>query len=285
MSSTRTTFARKTSAASSSPARWCSSDCWNSPSRIAYAAPEDNAIENPPNEAYRLITRQIISSRCWSISSTSARNDSSNRLWFRRSYQSRCIGASVRSVCAIAALQTLAELGYARTSLREIAQNTEFSHGVLHYYFSDKEDLITHCVRQYEAACVTRYDEIVASASSAGELKREFSAAMAQTLRTDAPMHRLWYDLRNQSLFEESFRADVLEIDQHREEMIWRVISRYASFGGFSIALSPGAAYAILDGLFQQALLHHLAGDEDAARDLAANVVRVLDGLEVRDSR
>ena len=166
--------------------------------------------------------------------------------------------------------------------MREIAQNTEFSHGVLHYYFSDKEDLITHCVRQYEAACVTRYDEIVASASSAGELKREFSAAMAQTLRTDAPLHRLWYDLRNQSLFEESFRADVLEIDQHREEMIWRVISRYASFGGFSIALSPGAAYAILDGLFQQALLHHLAGNPAAAEDLRANVVRVLDGLAVR---
>ena len=192
--------------------------------------------------------------------------------------------AERRAQLADAALQTLAELGYARTSLREIAQNTEFSHGVLHYYFSDKEDLITHCVRQYEAACVTRYDEIVASASSAGELKREFSAAMAQTLRTDAPMHRLWYDLRNQSLFEESFRADVLEIDQHREEMIWRVISRYASFGGFSIALSPGAAYAILDGLFQQALLHHLAGDEDAAEVLRANVVRVLDGLEMRDS-
>ena len=190
--------------------------------------------------------------------------------------------AERRAQLADAALQTLAELGYARTSLREIAQNTEFSHGVLHYYFSDKEDLITHCVRQYEAACVTRYDEIVASASSAQELKREFSAAMAQTLRTDAPMHRLWYDLRNQSLFEESFRADVLEIDQRREEMIWRVISRYASFSGFSVALPPAAAYAILDGLFQQALLHHLAGDEGAAEVLRANVVRVLDTLEVR---
>ena len=140
--------------------------------------------------------------------------------------------AERRAQLADAALQTLAELGYARTSLREIAQNTEFSHGVLHYYFSDKEDLITHCVRQYEAACVTRYDEIVASASSAGELKREFSAAMAQTLRTDAPMHRLWYDLRNQSLFEESFRADVLEIDQHREEMIWRVTRTRPRFCG-----------------------------------------------------
>ena len=188
-----------------------------------------------------------------------------------------------RAQLADAALQTLAELGYARTSLREIAQNTQFSHGVLHYYFSDKEDLITHCVRQYEAACVTRYDEIVASAGSATELKREFSAAMAQTLRTDAPMHRLWYDLRNQSLFSESFRADVLEIDQRREEMIWRVISRYAEFAGITVALSPGAAYAVLDGLFQRALLHLLAGQDTAAEDLRANVVRVLDTLEVRD--
>ena len=121
--------------------------------------------------------------------------------------------AERRAQLASAALQTLAELGYARTSLREIAQNSEFSHGVLHYYFSDKEELLTHCVRQYEAECVTRYEELVATAGSAGQLKREFSVAMAQTLRTDAPMHRLWYDLRNQSMFEPAYRADIPEID------------------------------------------------------------------------
>jgi hypothetical protein len=64
--------------------------------------------------------------------------------------------------------------------------------------------------------------------------------------------------------------------------MIWRVISRYAEFAGIAVAVSPGVAYAILDGLFQQALLHQLAGRENAAGDLAANVVRVLDTLEVR---
>ena len=192
--------------------------------------------------------------------------------------------AERRAQLADAALQTLAEFGYARTSLREIAQNSPFSHGVLHYYFSDKQDLITHCVRQYEAACVTRYDEIVAAASSAAELKREFSTAMAHTLRSDAPMHRLWYDLRNQSLFEESFRADVLEIDQRREAMIWRVVSRYAELAQISVTLSRAAVYAILDGLFQQALLHHLAGNEGAAEDLRANVVRVLDTLGVREA-
>jgi AcrR family transcriptional regulator len=187
--------------------------------------------------------------------------------------------AERRAQLADAALQTLAERGYARTSLREIAQNSRFSHGVLHYYFSDKEELLTHCVRQYEASCVTRYDEIVAAAESAEQLRREFGAAMAETLRTDAPMHRLWYDLRNQSLFEESFRADVLEIDQRREEMIWRVVSRYAELARLVISVPPAAAYAILDGLFQQALLHQLAGRENAASDLQANVARVLGAL------
>jgi AcrR family transcriptional regulator len=190
--------------------------------------------------------------------------------------------AERRSQLASAALRTLAELGYARTSLREIAQNSEFSHGVLHYYFSDKEELLVHSVRQYEAECVTRYDEIVAHAGSAGQLKREFSAAMAQTLRTDAPMHRLWYDLRNQSLFEESFRADVLEIDQRREEMIWHVVSRYATFAGVSPAVSPSVAYAVFDGLFQQALLHQLAGRDDAASNLEANVAHILETLIAR---
>ena len=78
--------------------------------------------------------------------------------------------AQRRSELAAAALKTLSELGYARTSLRDIAANSEFSHGVLHYYFRDKVDLITHCVREYKAQCVTRYDQVVATSSSASEL-------------------------------------------------------------------------------------------------------------------
>ena len=48
----------------------------------------------------------------------------------------------------------------------------------------------------------------------------------------DAPMHRLWYDLRSQALFEASFRDDVLEIDATLEQMIWQVVSRYAELRG-----------------------------------------------------
>jgi AcrR family transcriptional regulator len=181
-----------------------------------------------------------------------------------------------RAQLAESALQTLAELGYARTSLREIAQNSEFSHGVLHYYFTDKVDLLTHCVRQFEDVCVTRYDEIVARARTAEDLRRDFAAAMAATLRADAKMHRLWYDLRNQSLFEESFRADVLEIDRHREEMIWHVVVRYAELVGAPVAVPQAVAYAQFDGLFQQSLLRYLAGADEVADELERHVPALL---------
>ena len=137
-----------------------------------------------------------------------------------------------RRELAAAALQTLSELGYARTSLREIAQNSAFSHGVLHYYFRDKVDLITYCVRQYKAECVRRYDRIVSDSDTAPQLARDFAAGLAATMAEEGTMHRLWYDLRSQALFDTSFRDDVLEIDATLQEMIWRIVSRYAELAG-----------------------------------------------------
>lgn len=177
-----------------------------------------------------------------------------------------------RNQLAESALQTLGEIGYAKASLREIANNSEFSHGVVHYYFADKLELIVYCVRYYKARCVTRYDSVVAEASTADGLLDAFAAKLVETLREEAPMHRLWYDLRTQSMFEEGLREAVTVIDHTLQEMIWRVIERYAELAGRPVALAPAAAYGVLDGLFQQALLGSQTGDEAAAQ-------RVLDSL------
>ena len=187
--------------------------------------------------------------------------------------------AERRDQLAAAALLTLAEQGYANTSLRDIAHNSEFSHGVLHYYFADKFELISYCVRKYKAECVRRYDAIVATAATAEELRAGVGAAMAATLRDDLLMHRLWYDLRNQSLFDETFRGDVLELDESLERMIWRIVSRHAELAGQPPAVSPRLAYALADGVFQHALLAHLAGDATAAGELDASVRSLLSAL------
>jgi AcrR family transcriptional regulator len=187
--------------------------------------------------------------------------------------------AERRDQLAVAALRTLAEQGYANTSLRDIAQRSEFSHGVLHYYFADKFELIMYCVRQYKAECVTRYDSIVATAATAEQLRRGFGAAMAATLVEDGTLHRLWYDLRNQSLFDEKFRADVTDIDQSLRRMIWRIVAKYAELSGTPLAVSPDLAYAVLDGVFQHALLRQLGGDTSAAATLDENIQQVLPTL------
>jgi AcrR family transcriptional regulator len=184
--------------------------------------------------------------------------------------------AERRSELAEAALQTLSELGYARTSVRDIAQNSAFTHGVLHYYFTDKVDLILCSVRQYKARCVTRYDEVTAAAKSCEGLLEGFLDVLVETLRQEAHLHRLWYDIRAQAMFEKAFQADVAEIDKSLEDMIWRIVSRYAELGGVKPTLSPSACYAVVDGLFQNYLLKHLSGDKGAGRNLQADVKLVL---------
>jgi TetR/AcrR family transcriptional repressor of bet genes len=170
------------------------------------------------------------------------------------------------------ALRTLGELGYARSSLREIANNSEFSHGVVHYYFQDKLELIVYCVRYYKARCVTRYDAVVTDSSTADELLDAFAAKLVETLREEAPMHRLWYDLRIQSMFEESLREAVTYIDSTLEDMIWRVVCRYAELAGRPTVMTSTAAYGVLDGIFQQTLLAYVSGQESALDVLVSQV-------------
>jgi AcrR family transcriptional regulator len=177
-----------------------------------------------------------------------------------------------RRALADSALLTLGELGYAKSSLREIATNSEFTHGVVHYYFADKLELIVYCVRQYKATCVQRYDGVVSESMGPEELVDAFVAKLCETLVDEAPMHRLWYDLRSQSMFEVNLREAVQQIDKTLEDMIWRVVTRYAELVDAEVSVSSHMAYAMLDGIFQQALLGHLFDHDNALEQLADEV-------------
>lgn len=184
-----------------------------------------------------------------------------------------------RAELAAAALSTLSEFGYAHTSLREIAQKSGFSHGVFHYYFRDKLELITYCVREYKGACITHYAEITDGSSSAEQVRAAFAAALATSARDDTAMHRLWYDLRNQGLFDDAFQADVTEVDASLEEMVWRVVTTYAAFLGAEVALPRPTVYAMVDGLFHRAILALHAGTPDAVASLQEGVWQLLPRL------
>ena len=181
-----------------------------------------------------------------------------------------------RRALAASALRTLGEMGYARASLREIANNSDYSHGVVHYYFEDKHDLIVYCVREEKARCVRRYDGVVAQSTTPEQLAAGFADKLVETLSDDTAMHRLWYDVRTQSMFEDRLRDVATEIDGWLEDMVWRIVSRYAELSDSVPAMPAGVLYAIFDGLFQQALVSFTLGREGTADDLRELVRQLL---------
>lgn len=172
-----------------------------------------------------------------------------------------------RQSLAEAALQTIAERGFARTGLREIAQHSELSHGALHYYFTDKNDLIAEAVRISKGRD-GGYDHVIETATTAAELAEGVADEMTRRLRDDAALHRLWYDLRNQALFEPGFGDTIAQIEDALQEGTWRLLHRYAELAGKPPRFDPLFAYALADGMFQNALIRHLRGDDQAAARL-----------------
>ena len=61
--------------------------------------------------------------------------------------------------------------------------------------------------------------------------------------------------------------------------MIGRVVTRYAELAGRDLVVDVPTSYALLDGVFEKALLTHVTGGEHAVRDLRARVAQVLPKL------
>lgn len=192
--------------------------------------------------------------------------------------------AAKKDELARAAFRTLSELGYAGTSLRDIAANSEYSHGVLHYYFADKLDLITHCVRLYKSECVAAYDDVLDHVDDAATLRARFVRRLVDTVVDELPTHKLWYDLRMQSMFEPSLIDGVREIDEELRAMIWRVVSRYAELSGGVPVLDATGVYAAFDGPFERAVRRLATGESGAADDLFGQLDALLGALVPAES-
>lgn len=179
-----------------------------------------------------------------------------------------------RAQLAESALTTLSEMGYARTSVRDIAQNSPFSHGVLHYYFKDKTEIILEAIRLYKTQCIARWDDAL-RAESADELLMKLAAVLTDGIHEEGQLHRLWYDVRSEGMVDPAFRDLVWEVELEVQAMVVRVIEHMGALSGTRLLISPETAAVTLDALFQRALLEHYCGDPTAADTLMARVLEV----------
>lgn len=148
---------------------------------------------------------------------------------------------------AESAIDALVELGYANTSLRDIADKSDMSLGMLHYYFEDRADLIIYCVSQYKAGFVQEIADALDTAQGRDRVVDAFADVLSGSIVNDAQTHRLWYDIRTQAMFDETFRPVVDDIES---KLIGIVRSAFVK-AGHSDPENVDLSYALLDGVFR----------------------------------
>jgi len=118
-----------------------------------------------------------------------------------------------RDRLAAAAQETLQEKGYSRTSLRDIAARAGVPLGTLHYYFSDKADLLVYSFQISQNDLLARIRETAAGPGTRNDIITRMSDIWTDMLINDSKSFLLWYDLRNQALFEPKLRPVVTEME------------------------------------------------------------------------
>ncbi len=167
---------------------------------------------------------------------------------------------------AESAIEALKELGYANTSLRDIAAKSDLSLGMLHYYFEDRSDLIIYCVQLYKEAFVRDINAALNMAEGRGAVLDAFADALANSIADDTETHRLWYDIRTQAMFDETFRPVVDEI----EAMLIDIVRHAFKKAGNEIPQMVDIHYAAVDGVFRMLMQNQLTGRLKTKDELAA---------------
>lgn len=165
---------------------------------------------------------------------------------------------------ALHALSSLAELGYARTNLRDVAQRSGVSLGVIHYYFANKTELLTYSMGLYKEDFVRQIEQLIAGAAAPEAMAVLLADFMALTVDDHAQVHRLWYDVRAQAQYETAFQSCVQEVEQALLGIFQALFTRLKAMGVPLRESDPLRLYIIIDGWFRHFLQRQLAGDAQA---------------------
>ena len=169
---------------------------------------------------------------------------------------------------AMHAMFSLAELGFARINLRDIAVRSGVSLGVIHYYFANKTELLIYCVSVYKEEFIADSKTLIEQAEHPGRLLAAFADFLSDTLERHAHLHRLWYDARAQALFDPAFQPVVTELESLLADMFHVLAAKMRSLGVGYAHADPLRLYIAIDGWFRYFLQQKLNGDETAAATL-----------------
>lgn len=171
-----------------------------------------------------------------------------------------------KRLIAASALEALKQLGYANTTLRDIAAKSDMSLGMLHYYFEDKIELITYCVENYKAEFIHDLSGAIEQAQDRDALVSGFSDALVASIIDDEAVHRLWYDIRTQAMFDPLFRDVVSKIENSLIDVVRAAFEK----AGHDSLQDIEIRYALIDGVFRYIMQGQITGKQRSREEISA---------------
>jgi len=176
-----------------------------------------------------------------------------------------------------AAVRALANQGFAKTSVSDIAHSAGMSKGVVHYHFANKDDLIAHVLEHCSSVVSTRAREAWDLGGTPTDRIRRLLREAWAIRREGIPEIRVIMDLMAQAIYEPHLRGAVRTMMQTtRAQIIDDLVGSLETLG-----LKPRVAptvitrmlMASLDGLCLQQLFDPSDPDEEEELLRAVEVV------------
>lgn len=176
-----------------------------------------------------------------------------------------------------AAIRALADQGYARTSIGDIAAAAGMSKGAVHYHFDSKDDLIAQvlvrCAEVMRERVRAAWDAPGEPQEKVSRALREMRAARAQT----SPELRVLADLMAQGIYDPDLRQALSAMfEANREEVRVHLERSFRDLGiapRVPVHVMPRLVIGILDGLALHDFFDPMSGEDEEVVQAALEAI------------
>ncbi len=161
-----------------------------------------------------------------------------------------------------ATLDSLAEVGFARTSVSEIVERAKLSRGMIHLHFSSKDKLLEEAARH---ASASYFDDLELLLDKSGNSPQEKLEAVIKSDLSDNVLNkrsvRIWFALRGEA----SVNQAIARYSDTRDKKLYDLFfDAFLDIAIASKAKEPGAvardaahgSLALLEGMWTDFFLH-----------------------------
>jgi len=189
-----------------------------------------------------------------------------------------------------AARATLAQKGYAGTTINLVAMEAGVSRGLLHYYFKNKEEMLATVIKNNMQLSVRLVSDLLEKSGSAADFAARLVAALRHVLQNDPDFFHLFFEgwavARQSTVVRQTLDELFGQFRQAMSNGLEKAKNNKKINPRLPVASTAVYLTGLIDGLGLQMITEpDLAANDNTWRDVANGITDLLEGDKVQVDR